>query len=511
MSILLSMLKNTFLFIPGIGEKTEKRLWNNGILFWEDLKKHTKNEKIKEYIDVAQKELKNKNIDFFFQRIPSKEHWRLYKEFRDQALFLDIETTGLSIFYDEITLIGTYSFRDGYRIFIKDVNIDLFKDYVKDYGLWITFNGKLFDVPFIKKELGIEPRCHIDLRYPLRSLGLSGSLKEIEQKLGLERRSPVSGQMACLLWHKAIKGDFESFAKLIEYNYYDVVNLIHLMNHLYNKKVELIKKEIKQRNLLDEPKCIEPIKVKKRPYITKTKNTIKISLEGLAIVSFDQNKLKYRPLDVHKLIKKIKNNGFRPLVVGIDLAAKPHRDTGFCVLKDDIAYLKVLKTNEEIVQETLNAKPEIVSIDSPLSLPKGRCCTKDSCQCRKYGITRACERMFKKRGVNIYPCLIRSMKKLTERGIFLKKTFENLGLRVIESYPGAAQDILHIPRKSLDLSELKDDLCLMGIKMKYKTLTHDQIDALTSALVGYFYLANEYEAVGDEEEGCIIVPKKTTD
>jgi len=48
----------------------------------------------------------------------------------------------------------------------------------------------------------------------------------------------------------------------------------------------------------------------------------------------------------------------------------------------------------------------------------------------------------------------------------------------------------------------------MGIKpFSYKdTITHDEIDALTSALVGYFYLAGMYEAIGDSEEGYLIIP-----
>jgi hypothetical protein len=37
--------------------------------------------------------------------------------------------------------------------------------------------------------------------------------------------------------------------------------------------------------------------------------------------------------------------------------------------------------------------------------------------------------------------------------------------------------------------------------------SHDELDAITSALVGYFYLANEYEALGNEDEGYLIVPR----
>ena len=60
---------------------------------------------------------------------------------------------------------------------------------------------------------------------------------------------------------------------------------------------------------------------------------------------------------------------------------------------------------------------------------------------------RECERELKRRGVNVYPCLIPSMQKLTARGIRLARSLRERGIPVIESYPGAAQDIMRIPRK----------------------------------------------------------------
>jgi predicted nuclease with RNAse H fold len=100
------------------------------------------------------------------------------------------------------------------------------------------------------------------------------------------------------------------------------------------------------------------------------------------------------------------------------------------------------------------------------------------------------------------------MQKLTSRGMNLSIVFENINLPVIESYPGAAQDILRFPRKRINLKELEIDLLNMGIKpySQKEIITHDEIDALTSALVGYFYLAGMYEAIGDIDEGYLIIP-----
>ena len=56
-----------------------------------------------------------------------------------------------------------------------------FKDNLKKYQAVITDNGKCFDIPFIKNNLGINlNQIHIDLRYVLASLGFKGGLKGCE-------------------------------------------------------------------------------------------------------------------------------------------------------------------------------------------------------------------------------------------------------------------------------------------------------------------------------------------
>jgi len=117
--------------------------------------------------------------------------------------------------------------------------------------------------------------------------------------------------------------------------------------------------------------------------------------------------------------------------------------------------------------------------------------------------------MLRKRGVYIFPSLIPSMQPLTKRGIRLREDFERLGYEVIESYPGAAQDILRIIRKKISLEDLEQGLIDYGLIGDFvsKKKTHDELDAVTSALVGYYYLAGESEAMGNDEEGYLIVPR----
>ena len=212
---------------------------------------------------------------------------------------------------------------------------------------------------------------------------------------------------------------------------------------------------------------------------------------------------------LRKLSEKCKEN---PKVVGIDLSASEKRASGWAVLIGKRAKTLRLKTDKDLVNETIKMKPDLIAIDAPLSLPKGRDCISDLCQCRKFGITRECERKLRRRGIKIFPCLIKSMQPLTERGIKLRKGFESRGFKVIETYPGAAQDILHIIRKKMSVKELQQGVLNFGLKIEndrqFNRFSDDELDAITSALVGYFYLANEHEAIGSESEGQLIIPKK---
>lgn len=195
--------------------------------------------------------------------------------------------------------------------------------------------------------------------------------------------------------------------------------------------------------------------------------------------------------------------------VGIDLTGNASKPSGWAVLNGCHAITKPLRTDEELIEESLKYNPRIVSIDSPLSYPAGRDCTDPDCECRKYGITRYCERLLSSFGICVYPCLIPSMEKLTNRGIALAKKFRDLGVEVIESYPGVAQDILSIRRKQNGLEHLKNSYKNFGIIGDYftaKKISHDELDAISSALVGLFYLNGQYVALGNETEDYLIVP-----
>ena len=101
------------------------------------------------------------------------------------------------------------------------------------------------------------------------------------------------------------------------------------------------------------------------------------------------------------------------------------------------------------------------------------------------------------------------MQKLTERGMRLAKLFRKHGYSVIESYPGAAQDIMRIPRKKSSEIDLAQGLASFGVKGHFllERVTHDELDAITSGIVGFFYLAGRYEGLGNKREDYLIIPQ----
>lgn len=190
--------------------------------------------------------------------------------------------------------------------------------------------------------------------------------------------------------------------------------------------------------------------------------------------------------------------------VGIDLAGVETRPTGMCVMDGRLcARTCLLYTNDDIVWQIIKAKPGVIAIDAPLALPRGR----ESLARRNNIHLRECDRELLRMGIKFFPITLGPMRLLTERGVWLRKILEDKGLMVIETYPGAAQDILHIPRKGKGLDKLAEGLSLAGVKGLDVTMNADELDAVTCALVGIMYLTGEYREIGDPDEMLMILPR----
>ncbi len=192
------------------------------------------------------------------------------------------------------------------------------------------------------------------------------------------------------------------------------------------------------------------------------------------------------------------------LVAGVDLAGSPGRNTGICLLKGmTVASYATVHSDEEILAFIETARPTLVAIDAPLSLPPGR----RSLEERTGEHFRTCDRELLRRGIRFFPITLGPMRSLMMRGIKLKELLVRRGHDVIEIYPGAAQDIWKITRKQGGLSHLRRGLETLGLKGLTKDMNGDELDAVTGALVGRLYLKGQAEVLGNFSEGAIVVPK----
>ncbi len=191
------------------------------------------------------------------------------------------------------------------------------------------------------------------------------------------------------------------------------------------------------------------------------------------------------------------------VVVGLDLAGVETRPTGFCVLDGMHAQTVDLFTDTEIIQKTLEACPKIIGIDAPLSLPPGRVSLEE----RNAPHLRPCDRELIKSGVKIFPMTLGPMRKLTKRGIMLRQVFEEKGFKVLEVYPGGAQDVFGIARKQKGLDKLLAGLVNLGITGLNGSLSDHELDAATAAYVCNLYLERKCVTYGSGKE-VIVMPKK---
>ena len=345
-------------------------------------------------------------------------------------MFLDVETTGLSRYYDEVTLVG-YALGGMYRVHIAGDSPNELEYALRAARTLVTFNGTLFDIPFLRKTFGSLslPERHIDLRYAAISAGLAGGQKAIEHKLGIEVRSglnEVDGAAAVLLWYRYLRGDEAALRRLIAYNAADIQGMTGILD-------ELVERAALPDFLIGKPQFAKWSFSREGWAASNVRLPSPVRL-GRARPTFS---------DIFD-----ETPAAQATVVGVDLTGSERRPSGVCALRGDEAQTAMLSADDEIIAFIHDADPVLVSIDSPLSLQRGRTLVTDDDPARsEYGIMRVCERTLKRRGINVYPCLLPSMQRLTERGIHLAARLRACGVPVIESYPGAAQDILGIPRK----------------------------------------------------------------
>jgi len=155
--------------------------------------------------------------------------------------YLDIETTGLCSFYDEITVIGIFLANDSVSRLVQLVGDDVTRTNLlrtlRCVDTIYTYNGSRFDLPFIESHLRVNLReyfHHHDLMHDCWRSNLYGGFKAVERQLGIRRRlRGIGGAEAVVLWWRyQMHRDKKALELLLEYNKEDVVNLMTLKGKL---------------------------------------------------------------------------------------------------------------------------------------------------------------------------------------------------------------------------------------------------------------------------------------
>lgn len=165
-------------------------------------------------------------------------------EHKQQPLFFDIETTGLSADISAITLIGCCDMdrnitqwfnEDGFSQ--KQILSD-FLAFIKSYDTLITFNGTTFDLPFLTSKIkefklnaSFDRYEHLDLFQILKPYKNLWGLKNFRQKnleeyLGFHRTDKLSGKKLIKTYQNYLeKGDTKDKEAVLLHNREDLLGL----------------------------------------------------------------------------------------------------------------------------------------------------------------------------------------------------------------------------------------------------------------------------------------------
>ena len=244
--------------LPGVGVKTEQNLKNKGYDTIESLQSHDK------YADASSKFMDNLDEMSFCEIMDLLDNNKYTKKCRDNVLksismtdvenfkFMDIETKGLSNV--PIILIGVAEIKGNKIVasqyFLRDYTeeasiIDAYLSHLDEDSVHVTFNGKSFDVPFIKN------RCiynridnnldlpHLDLMYFAKNLWKDQlpncRLQTIEREIfNIQREDDVPGQYIPGYYDTYLsQNNIGPVVPIIEHNAQDIISLASFLEKMY--------------------------------------------------------------------------------------------------------------------------------------------------------------------------------------------------------------------------------------------------------------------------------------
>lgn len=168
--------------------------------------------------------------------------------------FMDIETLGLSNV--PLILIGVAEIKGNNIVssqyFLRDLDEELavlkaYFSHLDEDSVHVTFNGKTFDVPFIRNRLNYHRvninfnLAHIDLMYYAKYLWANDlpncQLKTIEKyKFGIERKDDVPGQYIPGYYNTYLETrNIGPMVPIIEHNRQDIISLADFLMKMYEE------------------------------------------------------------------------------------------------------------------------------------------------------------------------------------------------------------------------------------------------------------------------------------
>lgn len=253
-----NQINHNLKLLPKIGIKTEQNLKKKGYPTIKSLMDHDK------YCDSASKFVSQIDDMSFGQIIDLLDKNRYSKRCRDNVVraisltdkenfkFMDIETLGLSNV--PIILIGVAEFKNdkivSSQYFLRDIYeepavIEAYLSHLTQDSVHVTFNGKSFDVPYIRNRcltnrIDLDFRLpHLDLMYFAKNLWSEDlpncQLQTIEKELfGIEREGDVPGQHIPNYYRTYLsEQNIGPIVPIIEHNRQDIISLASFLEKMY--------------------------------------------------------------------------------------------------------------------------------------------------------------------------------------------------------------------------------------------------------------------------------------
>lgn len=211
--------------------------------------------------------------------------------------------------------------------------------------------------------------------------------------------------------------------------------------------------------------------------------------------------------------------------IGLDLTASARRPTSFAVLDEGrrLVGLGELKSDAELLALVEAYREAWVGVDAPLGLPRGLHCLERACPCASQPdhAFRACEAELRRRGIPCFYTVKGSIiAPMVYRAVRLRRQWEAQGVPVLEVFPYAVKVVLwgraavrQMGRKTTasGLARLRAALAreLPQVRWEAWDWSHDRCDALLCAYTVALYRCGEAEAIGDADEGQLVLPRRT--